>query len=409
MKIAFLAARKGYLKVMGSLIQATIDRGHEAILLSDPGERKPGEAATPADLGHWPAARVVAHRWGEPMLPRLREARADALVGPSLHFVMTAMGLASDMAAARDASVRLYSVDYVLETLTSEPEAYRVVDVTFYATEFERRLHWEILRDRFAPVARDVSLEAHSAVCGSTMLDQLALVDRDAVRRRLGIAAGRPVVVLMSLKMAVPEPYRRHVWGGGPALLRSARAVATGQTRLVPQIWKGNGYHDLVEATREFCRRSGAVLIVKSREKNRDPRFLRKSADVFVESDEAVYPYTSIELMAIADLCVHFQSGAALEAAAASVPSLSVKVPQSHLHGYPGHEEVFGGHEGTLQNFAGVVWGAGHEKAADRLRGRTLADFKIDSEARRRYLERFVGGDDGRSSHRVLDVIERPR
>jgi hypothetical protein len=408
-RIAFLASRKGYLKVMGALIQATLDRGHEAILLSDPGERKPGEAATPADLGHWPAARVVAHRWGEPMLPCLREAGADALVGPSLHFVLSAMGLVSDMAAARDASVRLYSVDYVLETLTSDPESYRMLEVTFYATEYERRLHWEILRDRFAPVARDLSLEARSAVSGSTMLDQLALVDRDAVRRRFGIAAHRPVVLLMSLKMGVPEPYRRYVWRGGSTLTRAAVATASGHVGLVPEIWKGNGYRDLVDALREFSRRSGAVLVVKSRAKNRDPRFLRTGADLFVESDEAVYPYTSIELMAIAGLCVHFQSGAALEAAAASVPSLSVKVPQSHLHAYPGHEQVFGGREGTLQNFAGVVWGAGHEEAPARLRGRTLADFTIDPEARRRYLERFVGRDDGRSSHRVLDVIERRR
>jgi hypothetical protein len=408
-KIAFLASRKGYLKVLGSLIQATIDRGHEAILLVDPGERKPGEAATSADLGHWPAAHVLVHRRREPLLPLVRSAGAGALVGPSLHFVLTSMGLGAEMAAARDASVRLYSVDYVLETLTSDPEAYRVIDVTFYATEYERRLHWDILGERFAAVARDVSLEARSAVSGSTMLDQLALVDRDAVRRRFGIAPGRPVVLLMSLKMAVPEPYRRLVWGDGPRMLRIARAAASGQRHLVPEIWKGNGYRDLVEAIRDFCRRSGAVLVVKSREKNRDPRFLRRAADVFVESDEAVYPYTSIELMAIADLCVHFQSGAALEAAAASVPSLSVKVPQTHLHDYPGHEQVFGGGEGTLQKFAGVVWGVGHAEAPDRLRGRALADFKMDPEARRRYVERFVGGDDGRSSHRVLDVIEGRR
>ena len=317
MKIAFLASRKGYLKVMGSLIQAALDRGHEAILLCDPGERKPGEAVTPADLGHWPAARVLTHRRGEPLLPVLRAAGATALVGPSLHLVLTSMGRAAEMAAARDASVRLYSVDYVLETLTSDPEAYRVIDVTFYATEFERRLHWDLLRERFAAVARAVSLEARSAVSGSTMLDQLALVDRDAVRRRLGLAAGRPVVLLMSLKMAVPEPYRRYVWRDGSVLTRAAVATASGHVGLVPEIWKGNGYRDLVAAVRDFCRRSGAALVVKSREKNRDPRFLRRSADVFVESDEAVYPYTSIELMAIADLCVHFQSGAVLEAAAA--------------------------------------------------------------------------------------------
>ncbi|HSB40730.1 MAG TPA: hypothetical protein VLK28_02770 [Methylomirabilota bacterium] len=409
MKIAFLASRKGYLKVMGSLIQASLDRGHEAILLTDPGERKPGEAATPADVGQWPAARVLARRPGEPLLPLARERGVDALVGPSLHFVLTSMGPGADLAGLRAAAVRLYSVDYVLETLTSDPEAYRLIDVTFYATEFERRLHWDLHKERFAAIARDVSLEARSAVSGSTMLDQLTLVDRDAVRRRLRIAPGRPVVLLMSLKMAVPEPFRRYVWADGPALIRAAMATASGHVRLVPAICKGNGYRDLVEAAREFCRRSGASLIVKSREKNRDPRFLRGAADVLVEADEAVYPYTSIELMAIADLCVHFQSGAVLEASAASVPSISVRVPQTHLHDYPGHEEVFGGRAGTLQNFAGVVWSVGHAEAPGLLAGRTLADFKIDAEARRRYLERFVGADDGRSSQRVLDVIERRR
>ena len=409
MKIAFLASRKGYLKVMGSLIQASLDRGHEAILLTDPGERKPGEAATPADLAHWPAARVLARRPGEPLLPLARERGVDALVGPSLHLVLTSMGPGADLPGLRDAAVRLYSVDYVLETLTSDPEAYRVIDVTFYATEFERRLHWDLLRDRFAAVACDVSLEARSAVSGSTMLDQLALVDPDAVRRRLRIAPGRPVVLVMSLKMAVPEPFRRHVWGDGPALARALMAIAAGHPALVPAIWKGNEYRDLVEAVRELCRRSGAALVVKSREKNRDPRFVRRAADVLVEADEAVYPYTSIELMAIADLCVHFQSGAVLEAAAASVPSISVKVPQTHLHDYPGHEQVFGGRAGSLQNFAGVVWSVGHAAAPDLLARRTLADFKIDPEARRRYLEQFVGADDGRASQRVLDVVEQRR
>jgi len=406
-RIAFLASRKGYLKVMGSLIQAALDRGHEAILLTDPNERKPGEAATDADLAHWPAAQRVPHRQGQPLLHRLTEARAQALVGPSLHFVLRATGLAADRAAARAAGVRLYSVDYVLETLTSDPEAYRVIDVTFYATEFERRLHWEILADRFAAVAREVSLPARSAVCGSTMLDQLALVDRDRVRRRLGLPPDRPVVLLMSLKMAVPEPWRRFVWGDGPAPVRAALALARGHAALVPAIWKGNGYRELVDALRDFCRRSGAALVVKSRGKNRDPRFLRESADVWVESDYSVFPYTSIELMAITDLCVHFQSGAVLEAAVAKVPSLSVKVPQSHLQDYPGHEQVFGGREGTLQNFPGVVWSAGHEEAVACLRGRRLGDFVVDAPAHRRYLEQFVGGDDGRNSHRVLDVIER--
>lgn len=407
MKIAFLASRKGFLKVTGSLIQAALERGHEAVLLRDPGEQKPGEVATREDLSHWPAARVVDHRWGRTILPLLQREGVEALVGPSIHFVMTALGPAQDLAGAGAAGVRLYSVDYALETLTSDAEAYRVIDTTFYATGYERQLHWQLQEDDFERVARDLGLEDRSAVSGSTMLDQLALVDRAAVRRRLGLAPDRPVVLLMSLKMAVPEPWRRHVWGGGPRLARMARAVASGQGGLVPAIWKGNGYRRLVMSLRDFCRRTGAVFVVKSRTKNRDPRFLRTRADLFVEGDEGVFPYTSIELMAIADLCVHFQSGAVLEAVRAGVPSISVRVPQSHLEEYSGHQKIFGNEEGSLQRWAGVVWSMEHDEAPMRLTGRTLADFKIDPEARRRYIERFVGFDDARASERVLDVIER--
>jgi hypothetical protein len=405
-KIAFLASRKGYLKVMGSLIQAALERGHEALLLGDPSERKPGEATTEEDLGHWPSARVLRFRRGSPLAPLLTSERVEALVGPSLHFVLASMGPGGDLRAMRAAGIRLYSVDYILEALNSRPEAYRLLDRTFYTSEYQRQLHWSIFKDDFDSLRQSVDLAARSAVSGSTMLDQLGLVDRGAVRRRLGIGPDKPVVLLMSLKMAVPEPWRRFVWGGGPAFARTIMAVAAGRADLVPEIWKGNGYRALARAVRRFCDRTGAVLVVKSREKNRDPRFLRRLADIVVERDDDVFPYTSIQLMAVADLCIHFQSGAVLEAAMAGVPSISVTVPQSHLHQYPGHGEIFGIREGSLQNFPGVVWSTPHDAVVSLLEGRTLVDFRLVPAARRAYVERYLGFDDLGSSRRVLQAIE---
>ena len=63
MIIAFLASRKGYVKVMGSLIQAAVDRGHAVVLVRDPKQRKKGEATTEDDFKHWPAARLIDHEW----------------------------------------------------------------------------------------------------------------------------------------------------------------------------------------------------------------------------------------------------------------------------------------------------------------------------------------------------------
>ena len=404
MTIGFLAFRKGYLKVMGALIQAALDRGHDAVLLWDPIEPKPGERLTRAELGGWPGARIVEYDRHTALLPILRAAGVTALVGPRAWEVLRAFGRADELGGFRAAGMRLYSVDYGLDTITSDPAGYRAVDVTFYASAWQRELHWQVKADGFAAIGDRAALQARSAVVGSTMLDQLATVDRAAVRKRYGFGE-RPVVLFLTLKMRVPDAWRRLVWGESPRVWRAACALATRHANLLPEIWQGPGYADLVEAVRGLCDRSGAALVVKSREKNQDPAFLRRVADAFV-FDDAVYPYTSMELMAVADLCVHFQSAGVLEAAFAGVPSLSVRISQEHLRQYPTFAEFYGAESGTLQNFAGVVWSATPGEAIARLRGAGLPDFAVDAERRRAYVARFIGFDDTNSSGRALDVIE---
>ena len=409
MTLAVLASRKGYLKVLGSFIQAACDRGHGVVLLHDPDEKKPGEAVTAADLAHWSKAIARPHRRGEALLPALQAAGVEALVGPSLHLLLRAMGIEAEAPALRAAGIRIYSVNYVFDTIASAPEGYRVVDVTCYMSEHQRQVHWRVQREAFAAIGSEAELRRRSAVVGSTMLDQFALVDRTAVRRKYGLAPDRPVVLLMSLKMAVPEPLRRLAWAGGWRGWRAAKALATGQGGLVPTILRGNGYLALAEALRGFSRRAGASFVVKSRAKNADPPFLTRRADLFIERDEDVFPYTSIELVAISDLCVHFQSGAVLEAALAGVPSLSIRVPQTHLEGYASFQEVFGAKPGSMQNFPGMVWSMDAAEATRRLATASLADFQVDGAARRRYIETFLGFDDTQSSGRLLDVIESAR
>jgi hypothetical protein len=419
MTLAFLASRKGYLKVMGCLIQAALDRGHRVVLLRDPGQEKPGEKTTPADFEWWPRAELADYPWGAPLLPVLEAQGIRDLVGPSLYLVLKGMKRLEEVPDLKRRGIRFYSVDYGFETATSDPEGYRVIDVTFYQSEFQRsKVHWQEPRFKdwdgdFAVLRREkVDLESRSYVSGSTMLDQRALVrDPAAVRRNYKIAADRPVVLFMSMKIDVERQTllgdRRLLWGWGPAPARAAMALAVGRARLVREIMAGNPYRGLADAVHAFCRRSGAALVVKSREKNRDPGFIRDMADVLVERDDEVFPYSSIQLMAIADLCIHFQSGAVLEAASCGVPSLSVKVPPPFPRDNPAFEELWDAKPRSFQNWEGIVWSADLHGAARLLADRKLHDFAVQPEARRDYVERYVGFGDTRSSERVLDVIER--
>ena len=406
MNLGFLVARKGYLKVLGSVVQAALERDHRVTLLWDPLETKPGERIAVEDLAIWPAAQVV--RWDRhtPLLAALQQAGVTALIGTRLFYILAAHGHEAELATLAPAGIRLFSMDYVFDTITLDPAAYRRVDTTFYLSEYQRDLHWRVKAREFAQLGDAATWRRRSAVCGSTMMDQLARVDPAEVRRRYGFSPRRPVVVFMSLKMAVPETWRRAVWGAEPRLIRIARALRAGHPEWIPTILRTHGYRALVQSVRRFCRRHDAHLVVKSREKNDDPRFLRAIADVSL-FDERVYPYTSMELRAIASLCIHFQSGAALEAAFAGVPSLSIAVPQSHLKSYATFDEVYSARPDTMQNFPGVVWTVPGEEAAARVDAATLADFAIDPAARSRYVARFLGFDDARSSGRVLDEIER--
>lgn len=404
MTLAFLVYRRGYLKVMGALIQAAVDRGHDVVFIWDPVEAKPGEQVDRAQLAAWPAARVVTWDRRTSLRRALAVVGVRALAGVSLYSALRAIGHEAECAALRADGVRLYSVDYGLDTITSDPAGYRAVDVTFYATAWQRELHWRVKAAGFREVGDRGVLEARSAVVGSTMLDQLAAVDRAAVRKRHGLD-DRPVVLFLTLKMKVPDASRSLVWGNGPRALRAARALATGHSGLVPEIVRGAGYRDLVDAVTGFCARNGAALVAKSREKNGDPPFLARRAAVFV-LDEEVYPYTSMQLMAVADLCIHFQSAGVLEAAHAGVPSLSVKVSQEHLRAYPTHEEFYAARPDTLQNFPGVVWSVTPAEIVARLQRDSLGDLRVDPDRRRTYVERFVGFGDNHASQRALDVIE---
>jgi hypothetical protein len=404
--LGFLVLRKGFLKVMGATIQAALERGHDAVLIWDPVEPKRGEAVTDTDLSAWPRAQRIVWARHTPLLPLLQAAGVGALLAPSLHYVLKSSARDEGIAAIRRAGIGLYSLDYVFETVTSDPAAYRVIDITFYMSGFQRELHHRLFATEFAALSAEMDLSARSAISGSTMLDQFSVVDRAAIRKRYGLGLDQPVVLFMSLKMAVPDAWRRLFWGAGPRGWRALRALASGHVGWVPEILRGNGYPALVETLREFCARTGAALVVKSREKNADPRFLHRVADVFLY-DEEVYPYTSIELMSIANLCVHFQSGAVLESAFAGVPSLSIAVSQEHLRQYSSFDEVYGGRPGSLQNFPGVVWHADPTGAIDRLRGASLGDFRLDADAHRRYVDKFLGFADTGSSVRVLTAIER--
>jgi hypothetical protein len=66
--------------------------------------------------------------------------------------------------------------------------------------------------------------------------------------------------------------------------------------------------------------------------------------------------------------------------------------------------EIFSTAPGSSFSFPGVTYCRSVAEMVADFPQRRLADFRLEPPARARYLEKFVGLDDGKASHRFLDV-----
>jgi len=191
----------------------------------------------------------------------------------------------------------------------------------------------------------------------------------------------RPYLLLMALKFPRDSGVWRRYW------------------------YRWSGYVALVHALQRYCRAMGWDLVIKTREKNRDPWWLAGLADRVV-LDRDLWPYTSVRWVRHAALVVHFQSGAALEAAVAGVPQVSVHLPHPHLAHYPAHREVYWSSPG-MQDWPGVVLGLGWETAIGVID--EINPWRVNDAERATYVAKFLGFDDGRTASRILDLVEGQR
>ena len=242
----------------------------------------------------------------------------------------------------------------------------------------------------------DTATRRKVAPVGMPMLDLVADIDPDEVRWTYGLPRSGPLVVYLPFPWMSSNHWAPRVLGW-----RLAGAI---DDRLGPR------WHDrrLVKALRAFCDRNGATLVVKARLKDPSPAYLRRAAGAhFDERQEPYHPPLILRLLACASLCVHFYSAAVIESVYCRVPSLCLAPEPAALglDAIPNATRLYNGREGGLYNWPGAAHWRPLAEADDGLHRWGLGDFPLDPEARRRYVEKFLGFDDGRSAARFLDLV----
>lgn len=412
MKIGFLLNRFNLLSNYGPVIEAAFERGHEVILFC---LRNAGDSKEPSGILE---EKIPVFSQGRPLLawfdfPQLAECAhthgAQALILIE-GVVFKDPTFISQMQLLRAQGVRVISISHFFEGILGPVSHFENFDRVCYQSAFGIGMHTQV--EPALTTLKETVLAEKIAVTGSSLLDQFRDLKKDGanIRKKYGIPEGKKIVLFLSLKMAVPENWRRFAFGETSRLKGTLSLLARRDFKFVRDCWTGISYLGLLRCVKNFAERSGACLVVKTRFKNQDPMYVKQAADVFIQDGNA-YPYTSAELMAIADLCIHFQSGAVMEAAFAKVPSLAIAIPQEHLRRYNPltHRLYFeeGEKEGSLYKFQGVSTSLPLKEAYALLSQSTLSDFAVDPEQRDRYIQKYLGFGDYKNSHRILEVVEK--
>src|SRR5215470_17455418 len=400
MRVAFLILRKNYYRLLGPAVEEALNRGHAVECWHDWSGPRTGakgsefpDAAPPFRAGRpsvvtFAGAADLGERW------RLDPPGAVVSIDPPEPSVR---------AVAKTRWVWLqYGADILFQATPRGGDDADALAV--YSDYWTRRV-----AERFGDADLAAAL-AHKAVAvGAPELDALGLVDPVEVRQGLGVAADRPIVLYLPfpLRSNVPTAWLRNVHRPSSRLAQGWRTLFGGPREYWPHVAKGWSDRRIVEAVRAFCDANGALLVMKARRKDPVPRYAARLADRVVY-DPSHYPPTILELLSAAALCVHFYSTAVLEAAFASVPSLCLAPRAAELGPASfGFDFVHNGEAGGIYNAPGVAYWRPLAEAFDALAGWRLAEFPLDRAARRAYVERFLGFDDGGSSGRLLDLVER--
>ncbi|HTY78693.1 MAG TPA: hypothetical protein VMI34_12805 [Candidatus Bathyarchaeia archaeon] len=337
--------------------------------------------------------RVRPFRGFEDLAARFREEPPDVVVSQDPPY--RGVRLASE---ARWLWLQ-YGADILFE---STPQGFLDADaVGGYSACWRERLE-----ERYQDADATREIRAKMRPVGMPELDALRRIDPEEVRRRLGLPRDRPIVLYLSFPLESNPPtfWLRSVFRPSTRLGMAARTLLAGRWDHWADVRQRLNDRRLVESVRRFCDRAGAALVMKSRRKDPIPRYASMLADRAFY-DLSHYPPTILELLSVATLCIHAYSTTVLEAAYAGVPSLCL-APSDAAMGRPAFasELVHNLKPGWIYNWPGVAYGVPLGDAYEGLGCWTLDDFPFAADARRAYVERFLGFDDGESSARLLDL-----
>jgi hypothetical protein len=412
MKLGVVIERTNYYRLLAPVVDSALARGWQVVCFHDYTQPRTGmkgyefPAIEAAPLFGNGVPRLVIYEGAANLAAAIDAAEVDAVV--------SLMPPPATIEAKRACSAKWISLQYAGELVAHMyPSSACGIDLLGLYSDWWLEFGLTVLRAQGHSTSNDErerAIRQKAVVVGFPEVDQFGTIDPADVRRRWGIPPGKPVVAFLPYPFGSNPrtPWSRWVYSPRNSALKRMYLRFSRQERLASLSARRWDDRAVSRAVRSFCDANGAHLLVKGRLKDPVPPYLLRMADLTL-NDRGHYPPTILEVLAIAEVCVHFYSGTVFEASACGVPSLSICPALDDMVGPVSawYRSIYSREEGSLFQFRGVTATIGIGEAIEALPRMSLADFVADPVAHKAYVRKFLGFDDARSSVRLLDAAER--
>lgn len=395
-KIGFLVYQASLMKIYTPILMEAINRGIEIVLFCGPErgdlfKQVPSYGLAKENLGVPDSGLIKMIYWNNfEELPRLV---GEGAITDIIMLGFYDKSFENLILQLKKNNKNIHCVQWYGDYLITSPESLGCIGKVFVHSENMIDLYFKghnitssskILREKFVTV-------------GNPLFDCLPLVKTREIeiRNRYNLPLKKDFVLLMTQHLPFFEKSGR--------LRLGAKCLLKGKIKDGLEVFLGPSYKSIIHNIKDWCRKNGLLLVVKSRSKHEEPDFVKEAADFFITDGNHWYPTTTVELLSQAKLMISVWSAAVIESAACGVYNITIKPPAASMpgpsisHDYYLNQELF--------NCPGLSHPCPYDKLKDFLSRHKLSDFKIDEVARQRYLTKFAGSQDGRAAERIVDYI----
>jgi len=416
MKVGFYIPRLNYLKLFGPVIEYFLSQGNQVTLFCDSIESPSGNKAYlyPA-LDEIPSFRgkvekIAFHSVSE-FASMVQERGVQAIFFCNFNPIGAILRKELDLLSHR---LIIAQLQYAIEFM------YLGRDLNFSDVVYTLSESWTdwwkafVQHHRLVPRAflddffKDIDKKA--VPVGSPEAEQLKLITAKTVHENYHIPSNKKILLYLPFCWTRKFSLCSHISNRLPdQTLKPMRSICCEASRFLPNAWCGMLDRDIVDAVRKFCDLNDALFIVKSREKTIIPLYLETIADRII-FDKTYYPFTTVELLSIADLCIHFYSSTVMEAVYTKTPSICISPNSEHFNSLYNDRFFipdFTANDGNFYNFKGVNYHIEHDKFVDSFPSQGFSDYLFDNKMADIFMRRFMGPSDLKSCARIHEDLSK--